>query len=517
MNKIYKWLRNTAILLGVLSVSSMSIYAQSCSDKLFSVTIDNSLTIGDAVENLAETCEMTLIVKDSGARHRLDKKLYYVKLKNASIRSFLDTILTENDLNYELKGNRLSISYLVTRTFKVHYISGQRSGKSGANVTIANSTSSSGKSGGGSKTGISITSNDDFKFWTTVKDELHRILVSAGDGGTHYTKVGGKDGAGAWVGPDGQKWEYNPLEPIINPEAGMVTVTGTAKQIRRVSKYLAALTKQIKSQVLIDVQILTVTFDNSHTTGIDWSQLYGLQNFTIDALSLTEKNINKLEHDENGIKKYEWTEGRRKNGASALQVKAHASVNEVIKFLKTQGDVKSVSSPRVMTLSNQPALISVGKELFYKLRSSVKTQGGGASSGEKIDSVFAGILLDITPEIDDRGMITLKINPSITETLTPVSNDGARTMPPDLVRRQIASVIKVRDGNHAILGGLISTTMGTKVNKVPLLGDIPLLEYAFKRETKIEKTEELVIIITPHIVRNNRNLSLKDLGYRRLR
>jgi len=147
----------------------------------------------------------------------------------------------------------------------------------------------------------------------------------------------------------------------------------------------------------------------------------------------------------------------------------------------------------------------------------VKTQGGGASSGEKIDSVFAGILLDITPEIDDRGMITLKINPSITETLTPVSNGGSRTMPPDLVRRQIASVIKVRDGNHAILGGLISTTTGTKVSKVPLLGDIPLLEYAFKRESKIEKTEELVIIITPHIVRNNRNLSLKDLGYRRLR
>ena len=161
-------------------------------------------------------------------------------------------------------------------------------------------------------------------------------------------------------------------------------------------------------------------------------------------------------------------------------------------------------------------MISVGKELFYKLTSAIKTDGG-SSSGEKIDSVFAGILLDITPEIDDRGMITLKINPSITETLTPIDDGGSRTMPPDLVRRQIASVIKVKDGNHAILGGLISTTTGTKVNKVPLLGDIPLLEYAFKSESKIEKTEELVIIITPHIIRNNRNLSLKDLGYRRLR
>jgi len=510
MNKNNKWLKIVAIMLGLMSLSTMEASAQKCDDKLFSVTIDNSLTIGDAIENLAETCDMTLIVKDSGARHRLEKRLYYVKLKNASIQSFLDTILTENDLNYELKGNRLSISYLVTRTFKIHYISGKRGGKSNAHVTIANASASAG-SGGDSKTGISITSDDDFKFWGTVKDELHRILVSAGDGGTHYTKVGD-----AWVGPDGQKWEYNPLEPIINPEAGMVTVTGTAKQIKRVSKYLTALTKQIKSQVLIDVQILTVTFDNSHTTGIDWGQLYGLQNFTVDALSLTEKNINKLEYDKDGFSSYEWSVGRAKNGASALQVKSHATVNEVVKFLRTQGDVRSVSSPRVMTLSNQPALISVGKELFFKLTSSTKTDGD-ATQGEVIDSVFAGILLDITPEIDDRGMITLKINPSITETLSPVSGDGTRTMPPDLVRRQIASVIKVKDGDHAILGGLISTTTGTEVSKVPLLGDLPLLEYAFKRESKIEKTEELVIIITPHIIRNNRNISLKDLGYRRLR
>ena len=163
MYNITKWSRNVMIIVGMLFVSSITTTAQDCSDKLFSVTIDNSLTIGNAIENLAETCDLTLIVKDSGARHRLDKKLYYVKLKNASIRSFLDTILNENDLNYELRGNRLSISYLVTRTFKVHYISGKRSGKSNAHVTIANA--SSGGKAGSSKTGTSITSDDSFKFW----------------------------------------------------------------------------------------------------------------------------------------------------------------------------------------------------------------------------------------------------------------------------------------------------------------------------------------------------------------
>ena len=110
---------------------------------------------------------------------------------------------------------------------------------------------------------------------------------------------------------------------------------------------------------------------------------------------------------------------------------------------------------RVMTLNNQPALISVGKELFYKIKSSSTASSGGgavAAEGELVDSVFAGILLDITPEIDDNGMITLKINPSVSETVDTVTSDGGvRTIPPDLVRRQIASVIKVKDGQHAIL------------------------------------------------------------------
>ena len=137
-------------------------------------------------------------------------------------------------------------------------------------------------------------------------------------------------------------------------------------------------------------------------------------------------------------------------------------IKEVVKFLSTQGDVKSISSPRVMTLNNQPALISVGEEIFYKIQSSTTAGGSGgavAAQGEQVDSVFAGILLDITPEIDDNGYITLKINPSVSETTEdePPSAGVVREIPPNLLRRQIASVIKVKDGEQAILGGLVTS------------------------------------------------------------
>jgi general secretion pathway protein D len=508
------------MMLGITN----TLVAGSCSTKLFSVTIDSKLTISDVIENLADTCELTVIVNDDAAKKRMNKKLYYVKLKNSTLKGFLNTILKDNDLYYSLNGNKLKISYFITRTFRIHYISGQRTGKSNAQVTIANSNNSASSAGGntgisdqgGSRTGISIESNDEFKFWRTVEKEIQRILIGAGDGTTHYTRSGD-----TWTGPDGQVWEYNPLSPIVNPEAGMVTVTGTDRQISRVARYVHTLAKQIKSQVLIDVRIITVTFDDSKTTGVDWSQLYGLQNFTINTLAMAQKNISTYTFDNvEGITDATFAEGTTPSNAQLISITGNAKVSEVVKFLGTQGDVKSISSPRVMTLNNQPALISVGKELFYKIKSSSTTTSGGGSTsaeGELVDSVFAGILLDITPEIDSNGMITLKINPSISDTVDTIQSDGAvRAIPPDLVRRQIASVVKVKDGEHAILGGLISSKSGVKINKVPLLGDLPLLEYAFKHEEKINTVEELVLIITPHIVKNSKSVSLKDLGYTKL-
>jgi general secretion pathway protein D len=90
-------------------------------------------------------------------------------------------------------------------------------------------------------------------------------------------------------------------------------------------------------------------------------------------------------------------------------------------------------------------------------------------------------------------------------------------MPPDLKRRQLSSVVTVKDGNRIILGGLINTKNTIDEDKVPLLGDIPVLGYAFKYEEKAKSTEELVIIIEPHIIdKAKNNISLKDLGYKGL-
>ena len=490
---------------------SLPVYANRCDTQLFTATLNSALTIGDVVENLADECSLSLIVKDKEAKKKLADKLYFVKMNNASLTEFLDTVLRENDISYELGDNKLEISYLTTKTFKFHYIAGDRKGTSNAHVTIANSgsagggskgSSSGGSGGNGSKTGVSIESTDDFKFWTKIEKEIKSLINRPED-------------------------SYKAPTPIINAEAGMITVTGTAKQLDRVFNYINNLTSQLKKQVLIDVKILSVTFDDSYTTGVDWNQLYSFQNMAIATATQLQNNAGSVSGSLSGgslsIGDLTASETDVPKSAGAIVTRGSTQINDVVKFLKTQGDVKSISNPKILTLNNQPALISVGNELFYKITSTSLLQGasGGGSqqTGETIDSVFAGILLDITPEISEDGTITLKINPSISDTIDTVSTTttGTRNIPPDLSRKQISSVVTLNDGEHVILGGLISSKTGTQVSKVPLLGDLPLLEYLFKREKRVNKVDELVLIITPHIIKIDSDLSLEDLGYRKLR
>jgi general secretion pathway protein D len=209
-----------------------------------------------------------------------------------------------------------------------------------------------------------------------------------------------------------------------------------------------------------------------------------------------------------------------KGAATMISMSGGGSLDQVIKFLQTQGDVVSISNPKVLTLNNQPALITAGTEYFYKIINTQTLAGGTSgtqSENENIQSVFAGVLLDITPEISDDKTITLKINPSLSETRNDMSaTDSAdRKMPPDLNRRQLSSVVTVKDGNRIILGGLINTRNIMSSNKVPLLGDIPGLNYLFKYEEKTKQIQELVIIIEPHIIKKDKkDLSLSDLGYK---
>ncbi|MEA1956416.1 MAG: pilus (MSHA type) biogenesis protein MshL [Campylobacterota bacterium] len=482
-----KLFKKLIFIILLTTILPMSIVAD-CKYELFSISSTKNTKIIDFIDQLSDECEYTIIITDASAKKILQTKLNKTHIKNLTIDEVFKIILNENNLSYSLKNNLLKISYLTTKVFSIDYILSQRKGVGNTNITLSSSATSE-SSGSASDSGTKIESSDEVVFWEELDLELQNILNRPED-------------------------IYKIPAPIINKNAGLITVTATNKQMHRFEKYLDKLQKKVQLQVLIDVQLITVTMNESHSKGIDWQQLYALQNaqFSLDYIS--KKNVT------------EWTDpslitavgDQAKNSANLLSVKTSSNINEIIKFLETQGDVSSISNPKVLTLNNQPALITAGTEYFYKVKSDSQGSGDNAvtTQSEDIQSVFAGVLLSITPEIADDRTITLKINPSLSETRQDISNETStgRDMPPDLERRQLSSVVTVKDGNRIILGGLINTKNIMDSNGLPILGDIPLFGNLFSYENKTKQIQELVIIIEPHIIdKEKNNLSLSDIGY----
>jgi len=197
----------------------------------------------------------------------------------------------------------------------------------------------------------------------------------------------------------------------------------------------------------------------------------------------------------------------------------------LIDFLEKSGEVTILSNPKVLTLNNQPALITIGENINYNVPTEIAiTQTGNLGTQSYTpSSIFVGILLNITPEITEDGNIILRINPSVSELKDPTqlqltTGQKFREIAPDTKEKKISSVVKVKDGSTIILGGLITNTKNFTVNGVPLLKDIPILGHAFKSKKKLNQSVELVFVIRPKIINTKkRTVSLKDLGYSKIK
>jgi len=482
-------------LLLTLTLIFSTLYAKECKNEIFNVNSDKGTTISEFIDQLSDECSFSVIVTDTQAKNILSSSMDKIHMKDVILDELLSFVLNENNLAYSLKNNILKISYVTTKTYHIDYISTERTSTSTTTVTLSSSTGgastgganngtpSSGTSGGAngeSESGIQIDSTDSFEFWNNLENELHSILNRPED-----------------------KYEAN--APVINREAGMVTVSATDRQIKRLDEYIIQLEEKLHKQVLIDVQLLSIDLTDTKTTGIDWNQIYALQNVNINA---------------NMDMKYAQSPASTYSGSIAI-TSGSLSIKEIIKFLNEQGDVSSLSNPKILTLNNQPALISVGKQFFYKIQQSTTQNTVSGTSpttqSDVVDSVFAGILLDITPEISRGGRITLKVNPSISNTIDNITGTSSgRTIPPDLSRKQLSSVVTINDGERVILGGLIDNATDKTESGIPILSQIPILGNAFKHTKTSKIVSELIIIITPHIVKRHKELTLKSLGYGKL-
>ena len=502
-----------------------------CGKQAFNISINETATLNDVLTQLSDMCRFSVVAKDAQAADELKQTMNSVSIKDLSLREIFNILLTENNLDYEFSHNSLKISALQTKTFKVDYITSIREGRAVMKTSADAVPTEVGQDKKEDEPQSRIETKETFDFWKNIKDEMTLIL----NNGTE---------------------KYVATAPIINPQSGMITVTGMKSQVARAEKYIKEMQRRMKKQVLLDVHIIEVQLSNSYQTGIDWSRFQlGLKS----SFGLAPTPVKIYEKDKDGKstgtlignKLVEnvgsmWSVGHQtgeKSGNSStwtLGASLNFNIDGMMNFLEEKGKAKVVSSPKVTTINNQPAMISVGDTINYNLIDEIQqgTEGSNGSTSAptasyKSYSVFIGILLNILPEISDDNKIMLRINPSVSDfkyqedntrynttikdLLDPrnASEYSMRGIAPDTRQKKISTVVTVNDGDTVILGGLISQHKGKDQNGVPLLRDLPLIGGLFESKKDILKTTELVFVVTPHLIDGGNNLAtdLKELGY----
>lgn len=454
------------------------VQAIDCQNHLFNININDNLSIEESLQEIANYCSFSIVIKDQIARDKLKTIQNSIHIKQMSLEEIFELFIKDYDLSYEFNGKVLKIFAIQTRTFKIDYITSVREGQSITKASVdARPKQSEYKSTFEGSEDNMIKSMEKFNFWENMEKEISTLLNFSS--------------------------QNNDIKaPIVNANAGIVIVTGTNSQIKQVENYLQNLQNRLKKQVIIDVSIIAVSLNKNHSSGINW------QNFNLDFNSKQKDNVN-------SFMQYQSGQGFVKN----LGLRANLNFDSIMNFLSQNGKISVLSNPKLMALNNQQAIISIGDTINYQLKESSKGTENGTTVSESYSnySIFIGILLNILPEISDDGKIMLRINPSLSDFKYAQDNQrqkAPRTIAPDTIQKKLSSVVQVENNQTLILGGLISHTKEQDENSVNFLSKIPLFGFLFKGDTEHSSITEIVFIITPSIVDNTNIPSLKDLGFK---
>ncbi|MEZ4601444.1 MAG: pilus (MSHA type) biogenesis protein MshL [Syntrophotaleaceae bacterium] len=294
---------------------------------------------------------------------------------------------------------------------------------------------------------------------------------------------------------------------IIQPQAGVVLVRALPDELRAVEHYLATIQGNLQRQVILEAKILEVELGDGYQAGINWAVLSG---------DVTVAQMRGDIFADNGMGDIVGSEGPAvfsglASGAfggifsAALDFE---NFQAFIELLETQGDVQVLSSPRIATVNNQKAVIKVGSDEFFVTDVSSDTVTGTATTTSPeitLTPFFSGIALDVTPQIDPRGRVTLHIHPTVSEVTDQTKNitvaGQTQTLPLAFSTvRESDSIVSAESGQIVVIGGLMKDQVQKRDAAVPLLGRLPGVGAFFRHTQSISRKSELVILLRPLVV-----------------
>jgi len=451
-----------------------------------------------------------------------------------TLPAILERISKQVDLTYKIQNNVLTIApdQPVLRTYKVDYVNMSRdttsfigadgqissaSQSSGANGTISNSAGN----GANNSSRTSVTSESKSHFWETLEKNLKDILAET-DKEVLITRSGSssKSNTKSKAGQAGKsaedevanvadlksereedRNEFKTLfagTVIVNREAGIINVRATNKQHEKIQDFIDKVMSSARRQVLIEATIVEVRLNDSFQAGIDWSRFGNTA--TSSGFTFQQSLGPSINPASNGF-----AIGYL-NPVSSL-----GNLAASVTLLKQFGDTKVISSPKLMVLNNQTAILKVVDNIVYftvQAQQSQATQGGVLSTVTTTpNTVPVGIVMSVTPQINENSAVNINVRPTISRVVSFVRDPNPQlaniaSQVPQIQVREMESLLQVNSGNTAILGGLMQDEIQRNTDKVPGLSDIKGFGEIFKGRDYANKKTELVIFLRPTVVKN---------------
>ena len=435
-----------------------------------------------------------------------------VNLKEVTLREALDVMRELYGFEYRIEGQRVMVQApsLQTRIFQVAYPAARRSGRSDTRVVSGSIAGSPGGAGGAGATaasaqeGSQVSTVNDADFWKELEASLKAVV-------------------GAEAG----------RQVVLSQHTGVLVVRAFQKEMRGVEEFLRASRVAVERQVMLEAKIVEVALKDGYESGINWSAFTAAGNHRwsvganagrinipgslgraagvptgsivtgIDGTSVIASTLGQL-----------IASPLANSGAGALGLAFTSnSFASLLAFLETQGSVQVLSSPRVAAINNQKAVLRVGTDDFFITNISTTTTSSASGSVTtptiQTQPFFSGISLDVTPQIDEQGTVTLHIRPSVSVVsertrVVNLGNLGTFRLP--LASSNINeadTVVRVNDGVTVAIGGLMTQTQSSDDARVPGAGDVPVLGNLFKQTNRSLQKRELVFLLRPTVIKGD--------------
>lgn len=336
-------------------------------------------------------------------------------------------------------------------------------------------------------------------------EELGEVIQQIVTGKASRKPAQPEDDDGGEGGDEGERGAAEPstaasmLTPEVEKKAGFVASSdgklvviadtirnalifvGEADAYRSIRHLLETLDRRPR-QVLIEATVAEITLNEATEFGVEWL----LKN--VDGGGSKEGTLSTLDGLNLGG-----------GGLTYTLVDAAGDVRLRLNAMASDGRVKILSSPRVLATDNEQARIQVGDQIQI-IDQEVSDVSGGTPVGTDVvrtfKSVDTGVILEITPTINEGGLVQLHLHQEVSEARS--SGGGGAGI--DIFKRTVDTTMVAKSGQTVLIGGLISRNENTTKTKVPLLGDIPLLGHLFSSTQITDDVTEMLVLITPHII-----------------